>query len=323
MATVTLQGTGDKMPLVGLGTWKIPKDVVAMQVEAAIKLGYRHLDCACDYGNEEEVGAGIKAAIDSGVVTRKDLWITSKLWNTYHAKKNVTPACKKSLSDLGLDYVDLYLIHFPIALKYVDFADRYPPEWAFDTAKGMIPLQIEESTLRETWEGMEELVGAGLAKNIGVCNYNSALLADLFKYAKVKPAVLQIEGHPFLQQATLIKFAKNQGLAITAFSSFGAPSYHGLFEFAKDPKNDLLTHSVIKAIADEHKKSTGEVLLRWATQRGIIVIPKSADAGRLQQNLGCTGGFDLTEANFKAIEALDRKLRFNDPANFADYPIYD
>lgn len=316
-----LQGTGDKMPMVGLGTWKIASEQVASTVENAIKVGYRHLDCACDYGNEEAVGAGIKAAIEKKLITRKDLWVTSKLWNNYHAKEHVMPACKKTLADLGLESLDLYLIHFPISLKYVPVATRYPPEWQFDPAAPG-DLQIDPITLRETWEAMEELVSAGLVKNIGICNYNSALLADLMKYAKIKPAVLQIEHHPFLQQPALIKFATKHGLTITGFSSFGAPSYTNLFDFSKEPENQLFTNSVIKAIAEEHKKTPAEVLLRWASQRGIIMIPKSSSEERLKTNLGCTGGFDLTPANFEAITALDRGFRFNDPGHFADYPIY-
>lgn len=117
------------MPMVGLGVWKAPSDVTAQVVYDAVKLGYRHLDCACDYGNEPAVGAALKRLFDEGVCTREELWITSKLWNTYHAREHVLPACQRTLDDLGLDYLDLYLIHFPIALKFVPFEERYPPEW--------------------------------------------------------------------------------------------------------------------------------------------------------------------------------------------------
>ena len=119
------------MPAVGFGTWKVPRYATADAVLAAIRLGYRHLDCACDYGNEAEVGAGIQAAIAEGLGTRDELWITSKLWNTYHAREHVELACRKTLADLGVDYVDLYLVHFRIALKFVPFETRYPPEWIY------------------------------------------------------------------------------------------------------------------------------------------------------------------------------------------------
>ena len=178
------------MPLVGFGIWKIPKETCAETVYTAIKNGYRLIDSACDYGNEKEAGEGIKRAIDEGICTREELFITSKLWNTYHKKEHVEPACRKSLADLGLDYVDLYLIHFPIALKFVPFETRYPPEWFYDPTEET-PVMVEESiSYRETWEAMEELSNAGLCKNIGVSNINCCMIRDLMMYAKVLPAVL-------------------------------------------------------------------------------------------------------------------------------------
>jgi D-xylose reductase len=126
------------LPAVGLGLWKIPNEACEQVVYDAIKVGYRCLDSACDYGNEKEVGRGIKKALDEGAVKREQLWVTSKLWNTYHRKEHVRAACLRSLSDLGLEYLDLYLVHFPIALKFVPFEERYPPEWNFTEKPGMI-----------------------------------------------------------------------------------------------------------------------------------------------------------------------------------------
>eukprot|EP00854_Cymbomonas_tetramitiformis_P014147 gene14147-16731_t len=144
--------TGDEMPVLGLGTWKMqnPKQVVYQAIEA----GWRHIDCACDYDNEIEVGAGMRKAIDAGVCKREDLWVTSKLWNTYHAKEHVKAACQKTLQDLGLDYLDLYLVHFPIALKYVPFEERYPPEWTYDPASANPKLEFADIPLHETWQGI-------------------------------------------------------------------------------------------------------------------------------------------------------------------------
>jgi len=188
-----LSGGGKSMPSVGLGMWQVPKDACAATVISAIEQGYRHFDCACDYGNEAEVGQGIREAIRRGLVTRAELWITSKLWNTYHAKEHVEPACRRSLSDFGLDYFDLYLVHFPISLRFVPFETRYPPEWVYDPSEpGGGKMELDLVPMHETWPAMEELVEKGLVKNIGVCNFNTAILRDLLSYARIKPAVLQV-----------------------------------------------------------------------------------------------------------------------------------
>src|SRR5581483_11171050 len=126
--------TGGRLPLVGLGLWKVAKPDAAGLVREAVRIGYRHLDSACDYGNEAEVGEGLRAALDAGLCRREDLWVTSKLWNTYHARQHVRPAVERSLRDLGLDYLDLYLVHFPIAQAFVPFEERYPPGWSRTSA---------------------------------------------------------------------------------------------------------------------------------------------------------------------------------------------
>jgi len=306
------------MPLVGLGTWKIAKESTASIVENAIKLGYRHLDCACDYGNEIEVGQGIKSAIAKGYVKREDLWVTSKLWNTFHAKEHVQMACEKTLKDLGLEYLDLYLIHFPIALKYVPIDERYPPEWDHLPGQGLVI--DEKTTFRETWEAMEELVNIGLVKNIGVANYSCALLMDLHKYAKIPPSVLQIEYHPYLQRPQLIKFAKSKGMAITAFSSFGDISYQQIFDLSG--VKPIIECDVVKQVATKHKCSPAQALLRFATQQDIIVIPKSSNEGRLKENLEHPS-ITLDEEDMKSLQSLECNKKFNDPGVFADYPIWD
>lgn len=161
----------NEIPALGLGTWKIPKDIVETVVYESIRdCGVRHLDCACDYGNEIEVGNGIKRAIEEGIVKREDLWITSKLWNTYHKKEHVQMACQKSLTDLQLSYFDLYLIHFPIAQRFVPIETRYPPEWIYDPTASNPKIELDLTPYAETWKAMEELVRAGLTKHIGVCN---------------------------------------------------------------------------------------------------------------------------------------------------------
>ena len=261
-----------KMPEVGLGLWKIAPEDCAQAVYDAISIGYRHLDSACDYGNEKQVGEGIKRAIDDGLVIREELWVTSKLWNTYHAKEHVKPALEKTLEDLGLDYLDLYLIHFPIAQTFVPFETRYPPEWFADPDAAEPKMEFAKVPLFETWHAMEALVDAGLTKEIGVCNYNSALLADLVNYANKKPFALQIESHPYLTQEKLIKLAQGYGLQTTAFSPLGALSYLEL-DMAQQNES-VLEQAAVKSAAQRTGKTPAQVVLRWNVQRGCSIIPK-------------------------------------------------
>jgi len=167
----------------------------------AIKAGYRLIDEAAAYDNEKECGQGIAKAISDGLITRKDIWVTSKLWNTYHRKEYVRAACKRSLDDMGLEYLDLYLIHFPVNLKFVPFEKRYPPDWFYDPDAENPVMEYDEGIpMSETWKAMEELVDEGLVKNIGVCNMGCLMIRDIFTYAKHKPAVLQLELHPYNTQ---------------------------------------------------------------------------------------------------------------------------
>ena len=271
------------------------------------------MDSAADYGNEAEVGEGIKRAIDDGLCTREELWVTSKLWNTFHREEHVAAACRKSLDDVGLDYFDLYLVHFPIALKYVDFADRYPPEWLFDPSAEAPTMQRDLVPLSETWSAMERLVDDGLARHIGVCNYNTSLLHDLMSYARIKPAMLQIESHPYLTQEALIRTAQEYGMAVTAFSPLGASSYLEL-EMASQEET-VLTERVVAEIAERHDVSAAQVVLRWGLQRGTSVIPKTTKPERLSENLALAG-FELSQDEMAAISGLNKNRRFNDPGVF-------
>lgn len=315
-----------KMPDVGFGLWKVdPADCERVLLDA-IKAGYRHFDCAADYANEQAVGQGIKAAIDAGHVTREDLWITSKLWNTFHHPDHVEAACQKSLDDLGLDYLDLYLVHFPIALEYVPIEKRYPPEWLFEP-EADVPKMVRASVpLSDTWAAMETLVDKKMVRQIGVCNYNSGLLHDLMSYATIKPAVLQIEAHPYLTQEKLVRLASDYGIKVTAFSPLGALSYFEI-DMAK-PADSILTEKTIIDIAKAQSKTPAQVVLKWGVQRGTAIIPKSSNAGRMAENLAIYD-FELTAGQMAAISGLNVNRRFNDPGEFCEAafglfnPIYD
>jgi len=318
VSPTTKLNNGREMPLVGFGLWKVDNATCADTVYNAIKSGYRLFDGACDYGNEAEAGQGVKRAIDEGIVKREDLFIVSKLWNSFHDKERVAPICKKQLADWGVNYFDLYIIHFPIALKYVDPSTRYPPGFFYEGEK----VEFSKATLEETYHAMEELYDQGLIKSLGISNYNGALLLDLFRYAKVIPQTLQIEHHPYLTQEGLVNMCKQRDIAITAYSSFGPQSFLELNMQKAQNTPLLFDHKTIKSIADKHGKTPAQVLLRWSTQRGVAVIPKSNNQARLAQNLDVCS-FDLSEDEIKSISSLDQNLRFNNPVNYGiDIPIF-
>ena len=308
------------MPLVGFGCWKVNNDTAADQIYNAIKVGYRLFDSAMDYGNEKEVGQGIRRALDEGLVARDELFITSKLWNSYHDPKNVPAAIDRVLSDLGLDYIDLFLIHFPIPFKFVPFEEKYPPNMYCGDGDKIIE---EKVPLADTWKAMEKLVKEGKTKSIGISNFSAALIQDLLRSAEIPPAVLQIEHHPYLQQKTLIEFVQKWGIAITAYSSFGPQSFLELGHAQALNTPTLFENDTIKTIASSHNKTPAQVLLRWATQRKIAVIPKSNNPDRLYANLH-VNNFDLTEQQLLDISKLDIGLRFNNPKTWGQgFPIFD
>ncbi|KAJ4389761.1 metalloendopeptidase [Gnomoniopsis smithogilvyi] len=311
--------SGYNMPIVGYGIWKVPAQNAADSVYNAIKLGYRHIDGAHDYQNSAEAGEGVRRALKEGIVKREELFIVSKLWNNYHAKPHVLEMAEFENKNWGVDYLDLYLIHFPIAQEHVPMSQlKYPCFWSDAAQKNvgkLVPVPIQE-----TWQALESLVitkdnPKGLLRSIGVANFNAMLLYDVLRYAKIKPAVNQIEHHPYLVQPDLIKMCQENDIAVTAYSSFGPQSFLELNMKRAQDAGPLFENPTIKKVAERVGKTPAQVLLRWATQRDIIVIPKSNSQERLAQNLASTD-FDLTAEELASISALDQGLRFNNPADF-------
>jgi len=317
---------GATLPSVGLGMWKIANADAAAIVQKAISVGYRHLDAACDYGNEREVGDGIRNAICDKASTREQLWVTSKLWNTYHHPKHVRPALERTLRDLQVDYLDLYLIHFPITLEHVPIETRYPPGWFYDPSATSPTMESDSIPIADTWGAMEEIHRAGLVRHIGVSNFGCSLIRDLLTTASVRPAVLQVESHPYLTQEKLLRYCRQEQIAYTAFSPLGAGSYIPL-GMATDA-DCVQGQPVVREIATAHGKTPAQVVLRWGVQRGTAVIPKTSQPQRLVENLDIFD-FELTSDEMQSIAKLDRNQRFNDPGAFCEsafgcfYPIYE
>lgn len=319
-------GTDQRMPSLGLGLWKIERANTSQTIQLALKYGYRHLDSACDYGNESEVGEGVRQSLSAGFCTREQLWVTSKLWNTYHRPQHVRPALERILADLRLDYLDLFLIHFPIAIQYVPIEHRYPPGWFFDPTAQTPKMVIDSVPIRDTWEAMEKLHEAGLARHIGVSNFGCSLIRDLLSYARVRPSALQVESHPYLVQSKLLRYCLQEQIAYTAFSPLGAGSYIPLG--IATPGDSVLNEPAVARIAAKQCRTPAQIVLRWGVQRGTAVVPKTVKLERLRENLALFD-FALSDQDMSEISLLDRNRRFNDPGVFCEqafgcyYPIYE
>ncbi|HJL18570.1 MAG TPA: aldo/keto reductase [Sandaracinaceae bacterium LLY-WYZ-13_1] len=303
MKTIELND-GRAMPAFGLGTWKSDPGEVGRAVQAAVRAGYRHIDCAWIYGNEAEIGDALAALFDEGVVRREELWITSKLWNDAHAKDEVEPALRETLSNLKLDYLDLYLVHWPVALKRGVLFPKGPGDMR----------SLAEVPLAETWGGMEALLDAGLCRSIGVSNFSAPKLRDLSAGARIAPAVNQVELHPYLQQRELLSFCESANVAVTAYSPLGSRDRADALKAPDEPV--LLEDDTVGEVAKKHGTSPAQVLIAWALARGTAVIPKSTNPARIRENLEATS-ITLDDEDLARIAALDRHRRYVDGSFWA------
>jgi diketogulonate reductase-like aldo/keto reductase len=326
-AYVTL-ATGAKMPKIGLGTWQQSNVSAATAgsdaqdvyhaVTKALEIGYRHIDTAWAYFNEKEVGRAINDAIKAGKVKREEIFLTTKLFARFHHKDQVVKALKDQLADLGLDYVDMYLIHMPIAMK----VDPESPKSIFPIKDGK--LMADNVDHLETWAGMEEAFNLGLTKGIGVSNFNSRQIKRIYDNSKVKPHCLQVECHAYHPQYELHNFCKGLNIAFTAYAPIGSPGAGQLIKQMGGGDFPILMKEpcVLKA-AENHKKSPAQILIRWLYERDIIVIPKSTNPERIKQNFQITD-FTLTPEETKEIGSLKRgKLLGGGPmGTVKDHPEY-
>jgi len=295
-----------EIPMLGLGTWLSAPGLVKEAVEYALKIGYRHIDAAAVYGNEKEVGEGIASALKAGI-RREDIFVTSKLWNKDHGKKDVVPALKKTLSDLGLEYLDLYLIHWPLTMRAGD--EMFPK-----LADGVTPDYGVIVPHDETWKAMEECVRLGLTKHIGLSNFNEAQISSIIQKCSIRPAVLQCEGHPYLAQNELRKFCEDQRIVLEAYSPLGNPGRPKGWDHSL---KRVLDDAEIKKIADELGVTVADCCIRYQIERGVVVIPKSVTPKRIKSNFE-VWNFKLGADRLKRMQALDVKQRYCLPSQVGD-----
>jgi diketogulonate reductase-like aldo/keto reductase len=290
---------GSTIPMIGLGTFgsdHVSPQEVAEAVQGALAAGYRHIDCASVYGNEKEIGQVLKNVLASELIAREELWITSKVWNDMHGR--VVESCRQSLDDLGLDYLDLYLVHWP-------FPNFHPPKCDVTSRSSDARPYIHENFMK-TWQQMEELVGMGLVRHIGTSNMTIPKLKLVVRDAEIKPSFNEMELHPHFQQPELFEFCIEKGIQPIGYCPIGSP---GRPERDRTPEDtNPLTDPVITGIAKRLNISPAAVCIKWAVQRGQIPIPFSVN--HFRENLEAVTGERLTREDMESIAAIDQNCRF-------------
>jgi alcohol dehydrogenase (NADP+) len=286
---IPLNHGAGRMPVVGFGTLIADTAATLSATRDALEAGFRHFDCAERYRNEREVGEALQAGLAAGAVARADLFVTTKLWNTNHRPERVAPAFEASLNRLGLDYLDLYLIHTPFAFQAGDEQDPRDQNGNVVYDRGV--------TLLDTWREMESLVDRGRCRAIGLSDINLSILSPLYESARIKPAVVQVEAHPYLPETELLEFCKEKAVVFLAFAPLG----HGI-------RPGPLEDPVITAIAARVGKTPAQVLLAWAVQRGTALLTTPRSAARARENLNISA---LPEDALDEINRIQTRQRFN------------
>ncbi|KAM7534057.1 hypothetical protein Aperf_G00000116896 [Anoplocephala perfoliata] len=303
---------GHLIPIIGFGTFDAAKEVVAEAVKEAIDAGYRHIDTATSYDNEEEVGRGIAESMKKHGLKREDIFVTTKLFCDKHDPDDVRKACEDSLKKLGLDYLDLYLVHFPASFHLKEGAEFH----STDPNR----LVFEYHKLEDTWRAMEDLIPAGLVKSIGVSNYNKRQLEHLMKHCKVVPAVNQIEVNLHMLNTKLIEFCHSKNIVVEGYSPFGSPG------FIKDKSKTVLELETVVEVAKKHNKTPAQVIVRHALQREIVVLAKSVTPERIRSNIDVFG-FELSDEEMDQLNKAGHNIRLAPwPAGLdkhPDYPFHD
>ena len=286
-----------EMPAIGLGTWKMEDGSATAAVKSALEVGYRHIDCAPIYLNESDIGRAFDEVFGSGSVNRNDVWVTSKLWCNRHRPDLVKSALEQSLSDLKIDYLDLFMIHWPIVFRH----DCHRPQSGADF------IGLDEIPLTETWKALEDCVDSGLCKNIGVCNFSVKKLKTIVADCRIKPAANQVECHPFFPQTELLEYCKSQGIQFVAYSPLGSGDRPERMRSDEDP--NLFETPAVWKIANHRGLTAGQVILAWAVNRGAVAIPKSANPIRQAENL-TAGSIQLSTEEMSAIDEIAITYRY-------------